>query len=250
LRGDEIVDDLVNRALADAFFQARAPRVLPYVLTPGSDGEPTSITILDDKSERLSGQVGTLALLYGGRPEAQVEVNVVWQPTYLSPATQVSTTNSAAKAKPASEAQAMPSERPAASANSSFVGESKGSWWRDWLAFPNDKHPDSLVVLDTNGSCLIPLVMPASAAEHGVVFKYCGHRITSEGTRRLVTLGIMNPTRGAIRTSGSVGAAKGLDAMSEGSFELGQHQGAFVPSGSMGEGVPVSVGAASFRWSG
>ncbi len=217
LRGDQIVDDFVTHALAEAFFRAEAPRALPYRLTRGGDGEPTSMTVLEDKSERVNGQVGALALLHGGKPEARVEVNVVWEPTGAVPDTQASSTDEATMADP------------------------------DRLAFPNDKHPDSLVTVGADGSCLIPLVIPISAAERGVVFKYCGHRFQRDGVRRLATLSPPNPTLEAIRTRGSIDGAKPLGAVAT---EHGQHRQAGILPHSLEEMIPVSVSAASYRWSG
>jgi hypothetical protein len=215
LRGDEIVDDLVTRALADAFFGAKAPRVLPFVLTSGSDGEPASITILDDESERRNGQVQTVALLHDGKPDVRVEVNVIWEPTE----------------------------------HSSSAGGSSESLWLDRLAFPNDKHPDSLVAVGADGSCLIPLVVPSSAAERGVVFKYCGRLVPREGARRLVSFRPSKPTIKAVRTRGSTAGLKTSGAAAGDRFEPVQHGEAAIPSRSSTEAIPVSVDAASFRWS-
>lgn len=220
LRGDQIVDDFVTHALAEAFFRAEAPRALPYRLTRGGDGEPTSMTVLEDKSERINGQVGTLALLHGGRPEACVEVNVVWELTGPVAATQAINADEATLTDPGR------------------------------LAFPNDKHPDSLVTVGADGSCLIPLVVPIPAAERGVVFKYCGRRFQRDGVRRLATLSPPNPTLEAIRTRGALKGAKPLGDAAPDAFEHAQHKQAGLPPHSFDEMIPVSVSAASFRWSG
>lgn len=251
LQGDRIVDDLATDALADAFFRAKVPRVLPYVLTPGSDGEPTWMTILDDKSKRINGRVQTLALLHGGEPDARVEVNVVWEPTDPGPDTQASNTDNACEAEPTSDGQELPPERPAMPDDSPYSAGGSGElFWPDRLAFPNDKHPDSLVAVDADGSCLVPLVVPTSAAERGVVFKYCGHRITPEGTRRLVTLSPSNLMHEAIRTRGSVERVKTASATAGADVKPDHHREPPIPSCNFGEGIPVCVSAASFRWSG
>jgi hypothetical protein len=249
LRGDEIVDDLVTCALADAFFRARAPRVLPFALTSGSDGEPASITILDDESERRNGQVQTVALLHDGKPDVRVEVNVIWEPTALVPPAQASSTDDAGEAKPTRDGQGMPPERSAMPGNSSSAGGSSESLWLDRLAFPNDKHPDSLVAVGADGSCLIPLVVPSSAAERGVVFKYCGRLVPREGARRLVSFRPSYPTPKAVRTRGSTAGLETSGAAAGDRFEPVQHGEAAIPSRSSTEAIPVSVDAASFRWS-
>lgn len=247
LRGDQIADDFVTNALADAFFRAAAPRLMPYTLAPGGNGEPTSMAILESESRRLNGQVQTNALLRGGTPHAYVEVNVVWEPTDPVPAVGVPGTDDAGGTKTRQE---TPPDSAAMCGDSSCGRASRDSLWRDRLAFPNDKHPDSMVRIDADGSCLLPLVVPTPAAERGVVFKYCGRRTAPEDARRLATLNPSNTLPAVVRTRGSLAAAKTFATVLEGDFGSRQHEGAAAPPARTGDAIHVLVGAASFRWSG
>lgn len=242
LRGDEIVNDCADHALADAFFQARAPRDLPAALTPGDGGEPTAIMILEQECERTNGQLRTLARLEGGEPDARVEVNVVWESTGQATATKAVKSDGTKRPDSAMGGGEALAERPSMPGCPPVPSGANDTRLADRLAFPNDKHPDSLIVVGADGSCLIPLVVPSMAAERGVVFKYCGCPVANEDARRLASLTPPNPTSQAIRTRGSMRGTR-----TRGPDPSGHGESANPPN-ALQNAVPVSVGAVSFQW--
>jgi hypothetical protein len=93
------------------------------------------------------------AVLEGGAPRGFAEVNVIWE-------------------------TAVPE-----------AGEPTGETAdRSRLAFPNREHPSSIVALDDQGACRIPLIVPRQTRMPNVIIRYCGRKVSRSDPARLLVL--------------------------------------------------------------